>query len=726
MTTRPWSPRIAKNDGFYWVRRVDDHQTGGEAPQAGFGCNDIDNFEKQTMSRTRLSSVLRLGAFLSALCGLGMGLYWLLPAAPRFEVQRFDFVADGLSADGTIVVGGFYAPNVGNERRVSICTLDANTGAERGEFFRGLVGTDAVSININGGPIGLIGDPDEVGFSQNQMQYSSDRRFCVLLHRQGLALADLKQGHEWPTAIPVPVAVASDAGAARIFRRLKQPIHVKDFRKAELKWKDAIAMFQAAMGPDVKLIIDRDALNAELEKGIDIDEVEIALPGSEQEGLASGLLSRLLSHLPVAADYIVHRDCVEITTSKKKMRRRVAAPKFSPGGNFVVLLEVEGDVAKLHVVECVSGKRIASLATTAEQCDHFGFALDDELLYFFGYQQSQCVFTVWNTRQRQIVHTSKQVSPAPNIEHEGISYSLSSLGPLAPDGVTLAVNHGTSLINLQTGSSQQLVGAKPCDFLRFSPDNKTLIRTVSGRLEVWDVATANRRGDIDGWRDSCITPDSRTAFRLRRQAPHVIAWDLQACTRILPSPEIALPVAEIEFIRFRPTYPSRMTTPDHRYVIDCDRHHIQVVDPATGDIQSRVSFGPEATLDNSAQQFTPDGRLMLSQWNFPASRWHERLEGWFPLGRASSSIVVTEVRTGRVVIAVPARHERGNTMLSDDGRVLMTSSFLGDRCIVSCWDVPGRPSLRYVFGIPAAIGGGTLLILWWLKKRRMQPAKSLV
>jgi len=207
---------------------------------------------------------IRLGVFLIALCALGVGLYWILPAAPRFDIRRHDFVADGLSADGTFVVGGFYSKETGSERRASIRTIDAKTGIEQGEFFRGLVGTDTVSLI--GGPVGLIGDPDEVGFSHSQMQYSKDRRYCALIHRQGLALADMSEGREWPTAIPLPVAVEADAEAARNFRRLRKVMRTEGFRK-KLKWKDAIATFQDAVGSDLNVVIDREALIAGMGKG---------------------------------------------------------------------------------------------------------------------------------------------------------------------------------------------------------------------------------------------------------------------------------------------------------------------------------------------------------------------------------------------------------------------------------------------------------------------------
>ncbi|HZZ78813.1 MAG TPA: hypothetical protein VFE62_09865, partial [Gemmataceae bacterium] len=253
-------------------------------------------------------------------------------------------------------------------------------------------------------------------------------------------------------------------------------------------------------------------------------------------------------------------------------------------------------------------------------------------------------------------------------------------------------------------------------------------RHLAAELEVWDVGTGKKRGVIEGGPIqkgglARITPDSQIYCVLTRDDPPIIAWNLDSCRRLWPAkqpmPDVGIVVSSITV-----RDDSWVFTPNSSFIVHRNRLSIDAIDLATGEVQSSLTLGSDATPDFQSpssgyvRSFTPDGQWMVSVWDCPASGLQEWLSQWLPLRKSSRSVVVSELATGRIVLTLRPSHVLGNTMLSDDGRVLMTSTFRGDECTVRCWDVPGRPALRYVLGIPAGIGCGVLLILWWLRIRR--------
>ena len=123
---------------------------------------------------------------------------------------------------------------------------------------------------------------------------------------------------------------------------------------------------------------------------------------------------------------------------------------------------------------------------------------------------------------------------------------------------------------------------------------------------------------------------------------------------------------------------------------------------------------------------TPDGQSMLSQWDYEDRKpWfgEEWFGKWLTLGKSKGCIIVSEVATGNVKIRIEdCGMSLSNEILSSDGRVLATSFADGDTEVTSCWDVPGRPSLTLVIGIPLALGCIALIVRWrWTRKRTTLP-----
>jgi hypothetical protein len=217
-------------------------------------------------------------------------------------------------------------------------------------------------------------------------------------------------------------------------------------------------------------------------------------------------------------------------------------------------------------------------------------------------------------------------------------------------------------------------------------------------------------------------------------ASETLASDLQKGARVWPPPEPEPAPAnngEMEvFERFGGVSRSEMSprfTPDQRFLIERKENRINMLDPATGNVHASLVMARDAE-DPAILGFTPDGQSMVSQWNYAERKpWfgEEWLSNWLPLRKSKGCIIVSEAATGNVKLRIEGRGmPASQAVLSADGRVLATSFEDGDTEVISCWDVPGRPSTSLVVGIPFALGCIALLVRWrWTRKRTApQPA----
>ncbi len=673
--------------------------------------------------RTWLSSVIGL----ALLTALGFALDAFLPPQPRFVLRGDDAegIAPGvLSADGEILVTGTMVRDATGEGAcVSLKTWDAFDGAPRGEFFRGLVG--AGEISDAGGVLGLPSDPDERGFRMPYLKYSRDRRYCAMLHREGLALADFQQGREWPTVIKLKVVEFAGRESAHLYRLLQQTIDTTKLQE-KMKLKDALLLLQDALGDKLPILVDRAAFISDKAQSVpDPFEDEVCLPPVPVKMNAHLALRLMLSQIADGnAELLIRRSFIEITTRKIAHMREVWPPVFSPRGSLLILGERVNDENKLHVVECATGQVAATLPVHTAALGFFGCTPDDQLLYFFTNDQAKPVLTVWDTRERKVARTFKNVDVA-------------ELNELAPNGKTLPANNdagGVDLLDLRSGRRRPLFDSKLKYALMFSPDSRSLVRRMSdSEMEIWDVVAGKQRGRIDVGMmrafpslELVISADSRVVCAITHTEPHLSAWSLETCRPLWP-PTIQEPVPAnrgdagvIEVFEWTGGIDrSRTFTPDHRFLVARKADSIDILDPATGNVQSSVSVGAKIR-PMWGPSFTPDGRWMLSQWDYSERKpWfgEEWLARWLPLPKSSSCIVVSEIDTGKIQIRVEDRQMPTDANLSDDGRVLLTSFADEHAENISCWDLPGRPSRYWSIGVPMCLGCCAVPIGWWVRKR---------
>jgi hypothetical protein len=692
------------------------------------------------------------GLLCLVLTGLGFSLEAWLAQQPRW-VLHGSHAPGQISPDGKILTTGarLNADN-GNELCISLKTWDTFAGQERGEFFRDLVGSREVFMF--GGPIGgrEFPDPDDQGFSMDQLVYSQDRRFCALLHRKGLALAELQSGREWPVAVKSRIVSHLGPETIAIYRLLQRPIDTKGLHE-KLKLKNALEYFSDATGGKLSFLLDREAFAAEPGRdGLDPFEGEVALPAVPSKMFLNTALRLLLSQVGAGnASCVMRRGFIEITTTKRALEENVWSPVFSSRNSFVVLLEGQPKENKLHVLECASGQRMASLSVHPDAHGVFGFTPDEELLFFFAPEKRKPLFTLWSTRTRQVVRTFEEI----DLSGDASAYLL------APDGKTMLVNTasfdagGVDLFDLRTGRKtrcfdvpgpRKIPDNRELRHFIFSPDNRTLVKVTAGELQIWDVPGGKKRGRIKlgqlhgRWPPLFISADSRVVCALP-DAPHPLtAWSLETGDRLWPRMP---PAPELEEVPPNPLGPREVPvevhhghvdeysrfTPDRRFLVERTNGRIDILDPATGAANASLSLGHDARSYGPIT-FTPDGCTMVTMWSFDGNRQpglaEQWLGKWWPFPQITGCVAVADVATGRIQLRVNQRAQAfHHAALSDDGRTLMLSYLADDEKppIICCWDVPGRPSRILVFGIPLAFAGAAVLIRWWLGRpnNKLQP-----
>jgi WD40 repeat protein len=688
---------------------------------------------------------LSWGLWCLGVMGLGFALDAWLPPQPRW-VLRGSHAPGQLSDDGKILTTGTRLnTDNGNELCISLKTWDTFAGQERGEFFRDLVGSREVSMT--GVPIGRreFPDPDVQGFSTDQLVYSQDRRFCALLHRGGLALADLKSGREWRVAVKSRVVSHLSPETAALYRLLQRPIDTKGLHE-KLKLKNALEYFSDAAGGKLSFLLDREAFAAELGRdALDPFEEEVCLPSVPSKMILNTALRMVLSQVGMGnAGCVMRPGFVEITTVKHVREQEAWPPIFSPHGTLVVFMEGRPKGNTLHVVECVSGQLLASLPVHADAYNVFDFTPDEELLYYFASEKGKPLFTVWNTRTRQVVRTFADIDLAVG------AYIL------APDGKSMLVNTdafhpgGVDLFDLRSGQKTRCFDVsgpgkipdnKELRHFMFSPDNRTLLKVTAGELQLWDVPDGKTRGRIKldrlhgHWPPLFISADSRVVCALPDNPHPLTAWSLETGDRLWPpmgpTPDIddfpPFPLALWEVpveVHFGHVDEYTRFTPDRRFLIERKKGRIHILDPANGAANAILSPGHDAGSYGPIT-FTPDGHTMVTMWSFDGNRQpglaEQWLGKWWPFPQITGCVAVADVATGRIQLRVNQRAQAfHHAALSDDGRTLMLSYLADDEKppITCCWDVPGRPSRILVFGIPLAFAGVAVLIRCWLGRTK--------
>lgn len=300
-------------------------------------------------------------------------------------------------------------------------------------------------------------------------------------------------------------------------------------------------------------------------------------------------------------------------------------------------------------------------------------------------------------------------------------------------------------------------------FLDVTADGKTLFAAQKGRdstrydrVVIWDLPAAQPRGEIGTISNRslrlAISPDARTAAlwadgsgndaKLEGEGGVVEFWDLPSSKRVArarmaagfhdgvfsPDGTAFALMNSGNLVVLDPTTAREMWragdgrawpapgiwplfTSDSRFVILQTLAVLQWLDATTGAVvESRFDNGQYGIPPNACWQRERLVAFETTGWAPPRQGWLEDQlrrwlpASWLPAEKPSYGVFVFDARSRRTLFELydsPARY----AMLSDDGETLVTihGDDGGDQ-LLRCWDVPAHKPLRWVLGVPLAIG----------------------
>ena len=163
-------------------------------------------------------------------------------------------------------------------------------------------------------------------------------------------------------------------------------------------------------------------------------------------------------------------------------------------------------------------------------------------------------------------------------------------------------------------------------------------------------------------------------------------------------------------------------TADSRFLIADPEGNAELLEARTGERHRRFEAGysPRLHLGAPRCEFTKDLRFITIRSDITRQpHILEKLLGdWWPKGKANlQHVQVAETTTGRELARL-ASDTLEEALLSENGQTLVTKHQVNGKYLVRVWDLPLRPPLLLVIGIPLGLGLMVLLFSRWRARRR--------
>jgi WD40 repeat protein len=382
---------------------------------------------------------------------------------------------------------------------------------------------------------------------------------------------------------------------------------------------------------------------------------------------------------------------------------------FSPQGNFLAVTRERDQTA--YLVDC----KIGRVTKSFEELAFFRFLPDENAILMDGGKLVVC-----DPRTGKSIRTFRNFGPI----------------DLSPDGQILlarSIERDLFLLDIETGVARTL---RPAPFFwqmairaAFSPDGKTLVTYSGSELAVWDIDSGKQRftemrPQSEFFERVLFSPDS-TFFldgdTLRDSSTGRRVWKIET-SGIVRGGGIVGPSHPIDIC----------FTSDGRHLGISSSISFEVIDAKTGKTtKSLLAVGSPPVLFGSTGVIeTTYDRSYFSVREMPdqdPGLLQKLLGDWWPWGTKNNpddrKITVFETATERIVGQLHGPY--GNGHLSSDGRSMVTAYREKDGSFsLRCWDLPLRPSLRLVVGIPLGIGLFFVLVSWSRGRRRAARLKQ--
>ena len=380
---------------------------------------------------------------------------------------------------------------------------------------------------------------------------------------------------------------------------------------------------------------------------------------------------------------------------------------FSPGESFVLFSNEKTSC----LVNSATGEILKSFKASPLSFRAF---TADESLFLYETDNGRGPWNdlhILNTRSCRVLHTLPQVT---NVT-------------LSPDGRTVAATMPAGWVFLDLATFKTRPFAADDSLPRramFSPDGQTLaIVFKNGKLEFWDVVEGKRRGHAlqPVMRDvTCVFSPDSTYFCLALGVAaeegvrdRLVMWEIPSAT-LLWTKEITSFLGFEKGVGF---------TADSRFFAHCDELvALHVMEARTG--ETLHVLPPDRFFDGPrVLRYLTVGTETLSQPNI----LQKLLGDWWP-GKAPQlleRVQVFDVASGAELACMECDSPH-QAICSEDGKTLVTLHNENSQHFVRIWDIPLRPPLRLVIGIPLGLGLLVLLFSSWRSRRRGRAAVATV
>ncbi len=378
---------------------------------------------------------------------------------------------------------------------------------------------------------------------------------------------------------------------------------------------------------------------------------------------------------------------------------------FSPQEKFVVVFE-ESDKEKktFYLVSTTTGK----LVNTFHGATFHGFTVDETLIVYEAQMMTGVDLQIWHTAREKVVHTLPRVNKT----------------AFSPTGQTVAAStpEGWVFLDLTTFKTRRFdANEKFVLKALFSPEGGNLATfCAGGKLEFWDASIGKvRRGEFPINQESavsyCFFSPNGSYLCLVLSNPHILAvWDVSSATLLWSK--------EMSGIHEPPGF-----TLDSRFLacyLDEKVVRLHVFETETGKTSHVLP-----PYDWVFVNFPGKVRFLTALTKIPAQPHllKKLLGDWWPgQGQTTTQQVRTiDVASGAELARLEsAGLEEGYH--SEDGRTLVTIHHEDSGYFIRVWDLPLRPPLLLVAGIPLALGVIVLLFSHWRARRRLRAEAAKV
>ncbi len=386
---------------------------------------------------------------------------------------------------------------------------------------------------------------------------------------------------------------------------------------------------------------------------------------------------------------------------------------------------------KYYVVEAGTGDLVVTYPADLGEGFFPIFTVNEELLLYPSPTQNGTGIAVFNTKERRVVRTLPARKPVVCTKQPYLA------------AFTDIPSDCWQVWDFQTG--ERLLESSAGWDAQFSPDGQTFVVLTKQTIELWDIATRQKRATlpadhpfvrIEFSADShfvgvFLGPDPNqtrryglvTDFSLWEVQTGQKIWEKSAADGSLLysfSPDSqylirwldgrSIPIGQYSSGNSAP--PSTPAVPSSAPA-PIPQEDIEIVQSLSGKVHWNIHRNASATDFLTAGEYLVWTDYVLVHEPTVLEKW---LGAWYPFPQKESNIIVVgHIPSTTEIARLHFDHDTVPLHLSPDGRTLITCT---GETTFQAWALPLRPRWGWVLGVPCGLGFLALLLKWWNARRK--------